>query len=184
MPQAWSAAGELLVQWPMGNPDILATSVQATGEARRIVASEYGEFHPALSPSGRWLAYVSNRTGQDEIWVQGYPGGAPVRVSSNGGDEPVWSADGHELFYRRGQAMMAVAVGNNGNDFSFAPPQQLFSGPFAVTGEASRSYDVARDGRFLMMLPADQNSARTPASIVVVQNFVEELKRRVRRSGP
>ena len=183
MPQAWSAAGELLVQWPMGNPDILATSVQATGEARRIVASEYGEFHPALSPSGRWLAYVSNRTGQDEIWVQGYPGGVPVRVSSDGGDEPVWSADGHELFYRRGQSMMAVAVGNNGNDFSFAPPQQLFSGPFAVTREADRSYDVSRDGRFLMMLPADPNGARTTASIIVVQNFIEELKRRVRRPG-
>jgi len=78
---------------------------------------------------------------------------------------------------------MAVAVGTNGNDFSFAPPQQLFSGPFAATGEASRSYDVSRDGRFLMMLPADPNSARTTASIIVVQNFIEELKRRVRRPG-
>jgi len=75
-------------------------------------------------------------------------------------------------------------VGNNGNDFSFAPPQQLFSGPFAVSREASRSYDVSRDGRFLMMRPADPNSARPTASIIVVQNFVEELKRRVRRSGP
>ena len=115
----------------MGNPDILATSVHTTGEARKIVASESGEFHPALSPSERWLAYVSNGTGQNEIWVQGYPSGAPVRVSSDGGDEPLWSADGRELFYRRGQAMMVVRLGNNGNDFSFAPPQQLFSGPFA-----------------------------------------------------
>ena len=107
-----------------------------------------------------------------------------MRVSGDGGDEPVWSADGSELFYRRGQAMMVVAVGNKGNDFSFAPPQQLFSGPFAQTaGEVSRSYDVSRDGRFLMMLPADPNSARTTASIVVVQNFIEELKRRVRRPG-
>jgi Tol biopolymer transport system component len=162
----------------MGNPDIFATSMQATGENRKIVASEYGEFRAALAPSGRWLAYVSNRTGQNEVWVQGYPSGAPVRVSSNGGDEPIWSVDGRELFYRRGQAMMAAAVGNNGSDFSFAPPQQLFSGPFATTGEESRSYDVARDGRFLMMLPADPNSAPTTAGIVVVQNFIEELKRR------
>ena len=185
LPQAWSAAGDLLFQRPMGNPDILATSMHASGEARKIVASEYGEFHPALSPSERWLAYVSNRTGQNEIWVQGYPSGAPVRVSSDGGDEPLWSADGRELFYRRGQAMMVVRLGNNGNDFSFAPPQQLFSGPFAsASGEVGRSYDVSRDGRFLMMLPSDPNSARTTASIVVVQNFIEELKRRVRRSGP
>jgi hypothetical protein len=108
-----------------------------------------------------------------------------VRVSSNGGDEPLWSADGSELFYRRGEAMMAVAVGNSGDDFSFAAPQQLFSGPFAPSiGQASRSYDVARDGRFVMMLAADPNSARTTSSIVVVQNFIEELRRRAPRSEP
>jgi len=185
LPQAWSAAGELLVQWPMGNPDILATSVHGSGDARKIVASEYGEFHPALSPSGRWLAYVSNRTGQNEIWVQGYPDGAPMRVSSNGGDEPLWSFDGRELFYRRAQAMMVVAASNTGNDFSFAPPKELFTGPFSsAAGAVERSYDVSRDGRFLMLQPADSKSARTTASIVVVQNFIEELKRRVRRSGP
>ena len=185
MPQTWSADGALLFQWPMGNPDILATSLHAPGETRKIVASEYGEFNPALDPSGRWLAYVSNRTGQNEIWVQRYPSGTPVRVSSNGGDDPLWSANGSELFYRRGQAMMAVKVGSTGNDFSFAPPEELFSGPFtSALGEAvGRGYDVSRDGRFLMMMPADSKSARTTASIIVVQNFVEDLKRRVRRSG-
>ena len=74
------------------------------GEVRNVVASEFIEFDPALSSNGRWLAYVSNRTGQDEIWVQGYPDGVPVRVSSNGGYEPLWSADGRELFYRQGDA--------------------------------------------------------------------------------
>jgi hypothetical protein len=186
MPQAWSATGELLFQWPMGNPDIFATSVQSGG-TRKIVASEYGEFGAALSPSGRWLAFVSNRTGQNEIWVQAYPQGVPVRVSANGGDESQWSADGRELYYRRAQTMMVVAVRINSDDFSFAQPQELFSGPFAPSsGVFSRSYDVARDGRFLMLLPADANSARTTASIIVVQNFAEELKRRVRRvsAGP
>ena len=97
------------------------------GEVRKVVASEFIEFDPALSPNGRWLAYVSNRTGQHEIWVQGYPDGVPVRVSSNGGYEPLWSADGRELFYRQGLAMMAVAV-ETGAEFSFATPKQLFSG--------------------------------------------------------
>jgi hypothetical protein len=186
MPQAWSTAAGLLYQWPMGNPDIFATQVPPLGEARKVIASEYGEFQTALSPNGRWLAYVSNRTGQNEIWVQGYPDGPPVRVSSNGGDEPAWAANGRELFYRRGQAMMAAAATlPDGNQFSFGPPQQLFSGPYDVaTGEAARSYDVARDGRFLMLLPADPNSARPTASIVVVQNFIEEIKRRVRPGCP
>jgi hypothetical protein len=79
---------------------------------------------------------------------------------------------------------MVVAGSIKGNDFSFGPPQQLFTGPFAsAAGEVARSYDVSRDGRFLMLQPADSNSTRTTASIIVVQNFIEELKRRVRRSG-
>jgi hypothetical protein len=108
-----------------------------------------------------------------------------VRVSSNGGDEPLWSSDGRELFYRRAQAMMVVAASSTGNDSSFAAPKELFTGPFSsAAGAVERSYDVSRDGRFLMLQPGDPKSARTTASIIVVQNFIEELKRRVRRSGP
>jgi WD40 repeat protein len=180
-PQVWSAAGELiLVTIP---PDIVATPAAPTGEVRNVVASESLEFDPALSPNGRWLAYVSNRTGQPEIWVQGYPEGAPVRVSSSGGYEPLWSADGRELFYLQGDAVMAVAVETE-SEFSFASPKPLFSGPYVQTLlSTSRSYDVARDGRFLMIMPGDENPAAARASIVVVQNFGEELKQRVRPSG-
>jgi WD40 repeat protein len=160
--------------------DIVATPAAPTGEVRNIVASDSSEFDPALSPNGRWLAYVSNRTGQIEIWVQAYPDGVPVRVSSTGGYEPLWSADGRELFYRNGDAVMAVAV-ETGTEFSFAPPRRLFSGPYVQRPlPTARGYDVARDGRFLMLLQGDENRAAAPASIVVVQNFTEELKQRVR----
>jgi serine/threonine-protein kinase len=184
-PQVWSADGELiLVSFAGGAPDIVAAPAAGTGEVRKVVASEFSEFDPALSPNGRWLAYVSNRTGQDEIWVQGYPDGVPVRVSSNGGYEPLWSADGRELFYRQGSAMMATSV-ETGSEFSFAAPKQLFSGEYSQSPAGNiRGYDVARDGRFLMIL-AQTNESRVSASesIVVVQNFTEELKQRVRPSG-
>jgi serine/threonine-protein kinase len=183
-PQVWSAAGELILV-TLIPPDIVATPAAPTGEVRNVVASDSFEFDPALSPNGRWLAYVSNRTGQAEIWVQGYPEGAPVRVSSNGGYEPLWSADGRELFYRQANTntTMAVAVETE-SEFSFASPKPLFSGPYVQSPLlGSRSYDVARDGRFLMILPGDENRAAAPASIVVVQNFGEELKQRVRPSG-
>jgi Tol biopolymer transport system component len=182
-PHVWSAAGELILVAP-GSGDIVATPAMPTGEVRNVVASESFEFDPALSPNGRWLAYISNRTGQAEIWVQGHPEGAPpVRVSSSTGYEPLWSADGRELFYRQGAAMMAVAV-ETGNEFSFAPPRPLFSGPYVQRpNPGSRSYDVARDGRFLMILRGDENRPTASASIVVVQNFGEELKQRVRPSG-
>jgi hypothetical protein len=79
--------------------------------------------------------------------------------------------------------MMAAAVKTD-DAFSFDAPVQLFSGRyFTAPGTGARSYDVARDGRFLMLLPGDETKAAAPQSIVVVQNFTEELKERVRPSG-
>jgi Tol biopolymer transport system component len=182
-PLVWSGAGELISITNPNDPDIIAIPATAAGEVRPVVASKYLEYDPALSPDGRWLAYVSDRTGGAEIWVQGYPDGVPVRVSRNGGFEPQWSRDGSELFYWQGNAMMAVTVETD-DEFSFGAPVQLFSGRyFQRPGPAVRSYDVAGDGRFLMILPGDENTAAAPTSIVVVQNFTEELEERVRPSS-
>jgi serine/threonine-protein kinase len=174
----WSAAGELFfVSIRDGNnPDILATPAAARGDVREVVATEYAEFDPALSPNGRWLAYASERSGRVEVWVMGYPDGAPVRVSGSGGFEPRWSADGRELYYLQGSALMMVAVETE-REFSFAPPVQLFTGRYrAEPAGAAISYDVAPDGGFVMI----ESSGNTggSASIVVVQNWFEELKRR------
>jgi serine/threonine-protein kinase len=182
VPKVWSATSELiLMEAPqtLANVDIAARALGAPDDMRPIVATEFNEFDPALSPNGRWLAYVSNRTGRDEIWVQGYPDGVAVRVSTNGGFEPRWSADGRELYYLQGNAMMAVAVETEG-EFSFAAPEQLFAGSYVTLPVAfASSYDVARDGRFLMIELPGANAAATPASIVVVENWAEELKRLV-----
>jgi len=154
----------------------------AGGEARDVVATDDDEFDAALSPNGRWIAYVSDRTGQPEIWVQSYSdaAAAPVRVSGGGGYEPRWSADGREIFYRQGSAMYAVAV-NVEAEFSFESPVMLFNGVyFDAPAPETRSYDVARDGRFLMIQIEDSpTSNETPASIVIVENWFEELKQRV-----
>jgi dipeptidyl aminopeptidase/acylaminoacyl peptidase len=182
-PMAWSAGGELILYTGPVAPDIVAVSTTESSAPRPVVVSDNRETDPALSPDGRWLAYVSNRTGREEIWVQGYPDGVPVRVSSDGGYEPQWSADGRELFFRDEDAMMAVAV-VPGDEFSFAAPQRLFSGLFTpFPGPAIRGYAVARDGRFLMTQPDEQSIESAPASIVVVENFTEEIKQRT-RSGP
>jgi hypothetical protein len=145
----------------------------------RSAGLDVDAFAAALSPDSRWLAYSSNRSGQDEVWVQAFADGVPVRVSSGGGDEPLWSADGRELFYRRGDAIMVVAV-ETGAEFDFEAPRALFSGPYLQGQRTSaRTYDVARDGRFLMFLRTEENAAATPASIVVVENFAEEIKQRL-----
>jgi eukaryotic-like serine/threonine-protein kinase len=180
-PQAWTAAGDLLFSPAPPDLSIRRVSIAAAGEARDVVATDYAEFDAALSPDGRWLAYVSDRSGANEIWVQGYPDGVAVRVSQNGGFEPRWSADGRELYYLQFNALMAVAVESE-REFVFAAPVRLFGAVqfFFFPGPVVRTYDVAPDGRFLMI----QSEAATqpdpaPPSIVVVQNWFEELRQRV-----
>jgi Tol biopolymer transport system component len=184
-PMAWSKAGELffitlMARGQASNLDIRVTPATATGDVRDVVATEYSEFDAALSPDGRWLAYVSNRTGTPEIWVQGYPDGSPVRVSSSGGWEPRWSADGKELYYLQGNTVWVAAV-EAGDEFSFAAPVALFNRPHYLNISSDvNSYDVASDGRFLMIEAAGAEAASGgSASIVVVQNWTEELERRV-----
>jgi hypothetical protein len=91
----------------------------------------------------------------------------------NGGDRPVWSRDDRELFYREGTKMMGVRIKASATEFGFEPATQLFDRPYRL------DYDVAPDGRFLMIPAAAQGGPPTPAGIVVVQNWTEELKRLV-----
>jgi hypothetical protein len=98
------------------------------------------------------------------VWVRPYAGdGSPVRLSPNGGSEPVWSRDGNELFYREGNSLMSVAITAR-QSFAFAPPTQLFEATFAPVTQPP-TYDVAPDGRFLIIRAA--NSAALPTQIIL-----------------
>jgi hypothetical protein len=180
VPAAWTSASEV-ISWRLG-ADIVAARVDGQGDVRDVVATPDAETYPSLSPDEHWLAYVSNRTGTDEVWVKRYPDGAPVRISRSGGREPVWSRDGREVFYRQDDAMLAVAVEKIGEALSFKAAVELFKEPsyFRSSGPTQRSYDVSPDGRFLMIQP-EGGANHTPASdsIVVIENWIEEVKRRV-----
>jgi serine/threonine-protein kinase len=183
VPRAWSADGDLILlrlnPRNFSDIDIVAVPAEADGPVRDVVVTGDVEGDAALAPNGRWLAYASDRTGGFEIWVTRYPDGVPVRVSAGGGLEPVWSRDGRELFYLQGRSLMAVAVETTGTDFSFAAAVELFGSPYFI-GDGAGSYDVGPDGRFLMIEPPERaGDAAVPASIVVVENWLEELKRLV-----
>jgi serine/threonine-protein kinase len=106
-----------------------------------------------MSPDGEWLAYVSDETGRPEIWVRPYRRAGPaVRLSANGGVEPVWAKNGRELYYLEQNKMMSVAV-SAGTPFNFKPATLLFESRYQHAGQPP-SYDVAADGRFLMIKPA------------------------------
>jgi Tol biopolymer transport system component/DNA-binding winged helix-turn-helix (wHTH) protein len=133
-----------------------------------------------FSPDGRWLAYVSNESGRNEIYVQPYPGpGGKWQISKEGGTEPLWNPNGRELFYRSGDMMMAAAIATQPR-FSAGEPKLLFAGQFEPSPSPvpNANYDVSPDGqRFLMVKPGGRDQA--PTQINVVPNWFEELKRKV-----
>ena len=150
-----------------------------------IAAEPYDEKAAALSPSGRWLAYESNETGSDEIYVRPFPDAAGGKwlVSTGGGINPRWAHDEEELFYVNGsRQMVAAAVQADGATFRVGERRPLFNvderGVWAGANYAG--WDVASDDeRFLMVQivnPEDEDRR-----LIVVENFLDELRERMRR---
>lgn len=113
---------------------------------------------PAFAPDGQWIAYVSDETGRDEVYIASIKDPTRrLRISADGGSEPVWRRDGSELFFRSGNQMLAAQVATRPN-LSVKPARMLFEAPFD-TGAASRpAYDVSADGaRFLMVTSAESD---------------------------
>ena len=138
-----------------------------------------------MSPDGRLIAYVSNESGAQEVYVQPYPGpGEKVRISTSGGTEPIWTANGEELLYRAfkpsGVAFMSVGVRSTA-PFRADPPRVLFEskpGEYDSTGPV-RGWDASPDGtRFVLVKSAAVNENPTTA-LHIVLNWTEELDRLV-----
>ena len=140
--------------------------------------------HAEYSPDGRRVAYVSEETGYPEVYVQEYPSGSKVRVSTAYGTEPIWAPSGRELFFRsfteKSEQLFLSAAIRSSSPFRIDTPRVMFR---AAPGEYDattplRSWDVSADGkRFLLMRV--QASDRPVTTVNVVLNWFEELKRRV-----
>jgi eukaryotic-like serine/threonine-protein kinase len=138
------------------------------------------ERNAAISPDGRWLAYESDRSGRFEIYVRPFPNveDAEYNITTDGGTAPVWAHNGRELFYWKESgalvSIMAVPI-SPGQAFDFGTAHQIAQGGYARP-IFDRQYDVAPDGRFVVMKPV----GRPPRDeIVIVLNWFEELKRLV-----
>ena len=166
---SWSPDGRTVVfdaLSPRTGRDLWAVALDGERVPKPVLQTSFNESGAALSPDGRWLAYVSDETGRAEVYVQPYPGpGGKSRVSADGGATPVWSRDGHELFYRSGDGMMGAILGPSG---FLERPRLLF------TTRSRGSYAIGRDGRFLMIeFPLSSAAARP---VTVVLNWHEELR--------
>ena len=152
-PTSWSADRRYLLyvkEVPDTRRDLWLLDLEQGGAPREFVGTEFEEFGGRFSPDGRWVAYVSNESGQDEVYVRPVSG-PPARwqISSDGGSWPLWRADGGELFYRQGEQVLAVSVKTRPG-FETGPPELLFEGELVNTG--SLAYGVSPDGERFVML--------------------------------
>jgi Tol biopolymer transport system component len=180
IPEAWSADGQLLfyrVIDPERKDDIWFRKAKEDGSGHistPYVQTPFRERGADLSPDGRFLAYFSDDSGRNEVFVQEFPAGKRHQISAGGGQWPRWRRNGRELFYLSGDALMRVPI-QAGRDFSVGQPEELFrSASFLSLPEtASSPYAPSADGqRFLVMQPAaDQSTSR----IRIVKNWFAEF---------
>lgn len=169
-----------------GGRDIYVWDAEEDQPPVPLLAADFDEASPALSPDGRWLAYTSNESDRWELYVRPFPDVQEQRwqVSIEGGRSPGWSADGRELFFVDGDDNLVVSQITAGESFQASPPEMLFDiPPFVATSDISIPYDVAADGeRFVMISFAVGGTVEDDGpQAILVQNFFEELKARAPR---
>ena len=177
-PYAWSQ--NLLACTVLGDltkEDIWVVDTDGEQKPKPILSTEDREYNPTFSPDGRWLAYVSDESGQSEIYLREYPDvGQRWPVPTRGATNPVWSRDGRKLYYISDNSMMAMKVTSE-TVFPIEKPVQLFELPKMIVSRGRqlvRNYDVSDDERFLMVKRCDDANDQ----LIVVHNWFEELKRR------
>jgi eukaryotic-like serine/threonine-protein kinase len=186
-PSSWSAAGNAIAT--------IQSVTTATSRSTRIwvipmagadhkptlfLDSQFRVAHPEFSPDGRAIAYTSTESGTSEVYVQAYPGpGQKIRISTSGGNEPIWNRNGKELLYRnRGGEFYSVPI-RSLSPFQADAPALLFKakpGEYDSTAPV-RGWDISADGQRFFLLQSVDNNDKPVTTMQVVLNWTEELKR-------
>ena len=170
-PASWSPDGRVLALTLMGRREGLGF-FRSGGSLERVQNERFVQWTPNFSPDGRWVAYVSNETGRNEILVRSFPDGKNIRqISVDGGIETVWCPCG-ELFYRNGNRWMSVKIRTQ-PDLQWDPPQLAFQTDFIDT--PGRSFDVSPDGKRLLVVKRVEPDVRNRINLVV--NWTAALSR-------
>jgi serine/threonine-protein kinase len=170
-----SPDGKVLLFSSSGNEggyDLWLLPLEGNGQPEPWLATPFNEDLGTFSPDGNWVAYTSDETGKNQIYVTRFPdGGRKLQVSIEGGWGPLWSHDGQELYFRAGPSIMAVDLTAT-DRMNAGQPRELFRGLYMATANR-RHYDVAADGRFLMIKTPDEDR---PREIDIVLNWFQELE--------
>ena len=171
-PHDWSADGQFILYGELGPAtaaDIWVLPLFGDRKPFPFLQTSFVENSGRFSPDGHWVAYTSNETGVDQIYVRPFPPGAgQFMVSTNGGSQPRWRAEGKQLFYLSpDRKIMAVDIKEDATKFEPGTPELLFEARIFVPPGNATSYEVSRNGqRFLMNTPVEQSSA-SPLTVVL-----------------
>ena len=175
-PTDWSSDGRFVFYSqlsPRGDSDIRALSMDGSPAQIDVVATEYNERHAQISPDGRWIAYESDRTGRFEIFVQPFPGpGRDIAVSTNGGMQARWHANGQELFYiAADDRLMAVPMRRGLTESAVQPgePQPLFLTNVGSTAPNTnrQQYMVSPDGQSFVLNSRPEQPVAPPIKVIL-----------------
>lgn len=166
----WSRDGRFVLyadQNPTSRRDLWVLPLDGDRKPFAFAQTEFEESDARFSPDGRWIAYQSNETGRNEIYVQPFPGpGGKVRISTGGGTNPQWRDDGRELFYRAAAQLMAVPITITGPRLEAGTPATLFSlAQRAINSTQAAAYTTSDGQRFLITTPTDASIA--PLTVIL-----------------
>jgi Tol biopolymer transport system component len=186
-PVSWTSDGKTLIfvqTETSGSHDIWELSLDEDHQPRPLVQTRANEWDATISPDGNWLAYTSDESGREEVYLRPYPGpGGITQVSVDGGSDPAWSRSGEELFYVNSLdesetiAMCVIEI-TFGPPLKASKPRTLFKGPFIDT-MISRRYDVTSDGELFVASLFEDVPSPKMSEMHVVLNWSEELKKKV-----
>ncbi len=176
-PGSLTADGETLVFLRSSQEtsfDVYQLSLRDTGKTQPVVNTRAYEGGARLSPDGRWLTYVSNESGRNEVYLRPFPGAERRwQVSTEGGTQSIWNPNGREIFYRNGDKMMVVGFSTT-PDVVLSAPGVLFEERYAFgAGITIANFDVSRDGQRFIMIKDESGAGR----LNVVLNWFSELER-------
>jgi serine/threonine-protein kinase len=180
-PNSWSPDGRTIAyvvvrQLITGRPerDVWLVSTDDKRSAHRWMETAYPESAAAFSPDGQWMAYVSDESGRNDVYVRPFSGtGGRIKISSEGGIEPVWTRGGRELLYRNGNQFLSVEIRTEPS-LAAGASHVLFSGDFSAGGreDAPFEYAVSADGNRIYatrIVPAPEPERR----LAIVTNWLQ-----------
>jgi serine/threonine-protein kinase len=182
---SWSPDGK----WILGEVqaesfDLLAIPADGSGEPEVFLSTTFFDRFPAISPNGRWVAYMSDESGRPEIYVRPFPAATGKwQVSDGGGSWPAWSTDGSELIFRSEDGLMAAAVTAENGTFRAGKPLPIASGGFSndqigisVSGSVFADYEPMPDGENFVVLQGGEGQSRQ-THVTMVTGWFDVLRR-------